>query len=574
MGSYLNIDYLIEGDAYSVNNFAIGPNKNMFISYQIDSLGALALGFSGSVDYGGGRSDIYLEKRSPEGLLLWRTLLGGEGDDQLKFLHVSTSGIYIAGKTTSRMNISTSGVFQENFKETTNYDKPNAFFLKLEENGAKVWGTYFRSTTSSVVEEVITDMAIDTEGNLYIVGFTESAINIATTNAYDGSIGAAATIGFIQKFTSSGQREWGTYYGTDGAPSTTVVNNIAVDQDDNLVIAGNIILALPKIGYFLSSGTYNDHQNSNALEIYIAKFDATGTRLWGLVFGGEYLDYAISLKTDTNNNIVILGGTYSLTDIASPGGYQEVLGSSDPVNEMNDAYLAKFSPEGQRLWSTYYGGHFRDSYTAGGAGLLSVSKQNISMDEHDNIYVVGHTNSAHQIATNGTYQDSLNGLDQYDAYIAKFTATGERVWGSYYGGKANDFSDGVLYAGEGQFYIYGRTASAIGVSSGEAWFSVSKSNETALFLAKFKPNPLHVESPKERDVFSVYPNPSHGIMTVSSKIDTWLTIKLFDMQGRLVFQDKVLSNHAFRLKNSLKSGFYLVSIHAKGVRETHGLLMK
>ncbi|HEY9176812.1 MAG TPA: hypothetical protein VIN07_03940, partial [Flavipsychrobacter sp.] len=72
-------------------------------------------------------------------------------------------------------------------------------------------------------------------------------------------------------------------------------------------------------------------------------------------------------------------------------------------------------------WSTYYGGDIlencRDIY--------------IDDSDHNYLYVTGFTLSANNIATIGAHQVTLNGSvveTGYDAFLAKFTITGSRVW--------------------------------------------------------------------------------------------------------------------------------------------------
>jgi hypothetical protein len=110
-------------------------------------------------------------------------------------------------------------------------------------------------------------------------------------------------------------------------------------------------------------------------------------------------------------NIFIAGYTESDTGIATTGAFQtSFLGGA----ANGDSYLAKFTPSGSRMWSTYYGGNNGD-YIFG-----------INLDQNNNVFICGGTSSTNNISTLGTTSTIGNG------FLAKFTNGGGRVWGTYY----------------------------------------------------------------------------------------------------------------------------------------------
>ena len=71
-------------------------------------------------------------------------------------------------------------------------------------------------------------------------------------------------------------------------------------------------------------------------------------------------------------------------------------------------------------WITYLGGNNNEDILA------------VSFDNNENIYCTGYTNSTNNIATIGAYQTVLGG--SRDVFIAKYDTTGQKLWGTYYGG--------------------------------------------------------------------------------------------------------------------------------------------
>lgn len=515
-------------------------------------------------NYGGGDFDAYIEKRAPNGDILWNTFIGGEGRDGIK-IEPTPNGIYLFGETTSQTTIATPGTFMEDFKVGYNNQGliiPNGFIMKLDNSGNKVWGTYFRTTDAYVVEH-ITDFTVDESGNLYLVGLTQSTENVSTTDAYENSLGQAIYKAFIEKFDADGNRLWGTYYGPSGPADLTVLNNIALGQNGNIVVGGYFLGSSNPPEYFSTRGTYNDGQNSGP-DVFLAKFDPEGDRLWGLLYGGSNFEHSIDVAVDSQNNIVWFGSTESAEDIASPGAYQETFGSSNPINAKDDAFLAKFNESGARMWSTYYGGHEYDSYGDGtGHGEYGTSFKAIALDENDNIYIAAQTTSVAQIATDGTYQDNLASTEHFDAYVAKFTSGGNRLWGTYFGGQGDENDIGILYTGNQEFYLYGLTNSTSDIATPNAWWDTSLENDSAGFIAKFKPNPLGVPK-KSQKPFSLWPNPASKQLTITGKSNQPLQLSFYDMQGRLVKKmPNVQTNQRISLRGKLSSGLYFVNIATK-----------
>ncbi|HEX7880491.1 MAG TPA: SBBP repeat-containing protein, partial [Candidatus Eisenbacteria bacterium] len=102
------------------------------------------------------------------------------------------------------------------------------------------------------------------------------------------------------------------------------------------------------------------------------------------------------------------------------------------------------------VWSTYYGGTLYD-------GPRSIWCDNANAV----IYVVGYTGSFDLPAFNpggGTYYQGTSGGAR-DAFLWKFSQSGQRLWATYYGGSADEgFSDCALDAA-GNLYVGGTTTS-------------------------------------------------------------------------------------------------------------------
>ncbi|MEN3045326.1 MAG: SBBP repeat-containing protein, partial [Candidatus Hydrothermales bacterium] len=175
---------------------------------------------------------------------------------------------------------------------------------------------------------------------------------------------------------------WATYYGgshRDYAPS------ISIDKNNNIYVVGsthstNFPLYNPGgDAYFQEKKALAEFQSdpNDFTDVYIIKFNSDGVRLWATYYGGSGDDKATSISIDNNNNLYVVGETWSYTfPVYNPGGayFQE-------KNAGKDVFIIKFNSNGMRLWATYYGGEKEDRSSS------------ISIDKDNNIYIVGSTRS-------------------------------------------------------------------------------------------------------------------------------------------------------------------------------------
>lgn len=523
--------------------------------------------------YGGGATDLYLEKRSENGTLIWNTFVGGEAGEAGTIL-ITDNSIYVYGKTNSQSNIATPNTFMEVFLETPE-NKANDFIIKFDLNGNRIWGTYYRTTQFDEAEFIVALVVDNNLNSFYILGSTESEQNVTTTDAFDTSIGEASYKGFLAKFDDTGNRIWGSYYGTSNPFDITSLNNISIDSSGNIIFGGYSLTSNPpSLGYFIDGGAYNDGNNAG-YEVFLAKFNPNGERLWGLIYGGLDIEHSIDLKVDSQDNIIWQGSTRSLTEISTPGSHQPDLGSSEPINGTSDSFLAKFDSNGQIIWATYYGGQLNDSYDEAGSEIMGFNTNSIALDEFDNIYFTSITKSENNIATSGTYQNEINNPLNYDGYVAKFNPNGQRNWGTYIGGTNKDSPYGILYAGNDEFYIYGSTQSTTGIATSNGWWedTFPTNSDDAGFIMKFRPTPLSVED-KTLNTLTLSPNPAKNFFQINGSSNQPFSITIYDVQGRIIDKQNQVFMGQHINTEKLSQGIYFINAKTQNVIQTLKLIVE
>ncbi|MCX6250284.1 MAG: SBBP repeat-containing protein [Bacteroidetes bacterium] len=365
---------------------------------------------------------------------LWGTYYGGDNDDKGSYCATDKFGnVFLAGQTLSDNNIASSGAYQG--ARAGNWD---GFVAKFNANGSRQWGTYFGGIALDEVSGQ--GIATDKNGNVYVSGDTKSTTGIATIGAHQVTYGGGLYDCYVEKFNSDGARVWGTYY---GGANSDIGGSVAVDKNNYLLLTGR---SSSDTG-IATLGTYQATLYNTSLDAFIAKFDSNGIRQWGSYFGGEMNDESYSCSTDSAGNIYFCGNTNSTSNIASPGAHQSTYGGG-----LHDAFLAKFTSSGQRLWSTYYGGSLEDNAFG------------CKADSNGDVCLVGQTNSTNAIASNGSHQPVFGG-GIYNAFIVKFDSLGQRSWGTYYGGNGGDDAQDCAFGWNHYLFIAGHTVSTNNIST-------------------------------------------------------------------------------------------------------------
>jgi hypothetical protein len=168
------------GTALVYSTYLGGTNNDVGYGIAVDGAGdAYVTGATQSTDFpttpgafqrssGGGGQDAFVTKLNPTGTaLVYSTYLGGTGEDRGYGIAVDTAGnAYVTGWTYSTDFPITVGAFQ-----TSGGAPEDAFVTKLNPTGtALVYSTYLGGSSYDFGQGI----AVDTTGNAYVTGTTES----------------------------------------------------------------------------------------------------------------------------------------------------------------------------------------------------------------------------------------------------------------------------------------------------------------------------------------------------------------------------------------------------------------
>jgi len=232
---------------------------------------------------------------------------------------------------------------------------------------------------------------------------------------------------------------------------------ITVDTDGNVIVVGRFQGPATIAGTSLSS-------NANSIDIFIAKFSASGSLLWVKTAGGSGEDFAKDVSVDQSNNIIITG-FFNGTATFGPGETnQKTLSSSGS----QDIFVAKYNSAN---------GNLLNAEEAGGPG--GDSGHGVATDSGNNILVTG-SFQGH------ISQYNLNSEGSKDVFIVKYSPSLSVIWAKHAGGTGEDSGADIAIDGSDNVIVTGRI-------TGTAYFGRPNANQETLnsnggldiFIAKY-----------------------------------------------------------------------------------------
>jgi hypothetical protein len=207
---------------------------------------------------------------------------------------------------------------------------------------------------------------------------------------------------------------YSTYLGGNGVDEGY---GVSVDVSGNIIVAGTTAST-----NFPTSNAYQGTYGGNPYDVFVTKFDPTGTTLmYSTYLGGTSYDYGEALALDSGGNAYVTGYTHSNnfpTLNALPGF------STRPQSDQS-IFVSKLDPAGALVFSTYFGGHQNPATNDDEAFGIAV--------DATGVYFAGNTTSGNYPTTSGAFQQTPPAID--DAFLTKLSLDGTMVlYSTYLGG--------------------------------------------------------------------------------------------------------------------------------------------
>ena len=255
-------------------------------------------------------------------------------------------------------------------------------------------------------------VATDSSDNIYVTGITWGGLDGSTKPSYcnQSTIKASneCTDTFLVKYNSSGTKQWIKQL---EAPSKSYERSqgLAVDSSDNIYVTGH------------TKGGLDSNTNSGGHDIFLVKYNSSGTRQWTQQLGSSENDFGLGVTVDSSDNIYITGYT--------EGGLDGNTNSGE-----RDIFLVKYNSSGTKQWTQQLG---TPTYE---------EANGVTVDSSDNIYVTGWTRGK---------LDTYSGGD--DTFLVKYNSSGVKQWTRQFGTSSSDIGIGVTVDSSDNIYVTGNT---------------------------------------------------------------------------------------------------------------------
>lgn len=256
--------------------------------------------------------------------------------------------------------------------------------VNLIQSWTKQWGAGRSEEGSSVT--------VDKDGNIYIAGTTDGIVDGDITEdnrAYEDV--------FLMKIQSDGTVKWLKQFGTK---SFDYGRSVAVDQDGNIFVTGYTI------------GSFYGFENKGDADIFLAKFNSSGTQLWVVQWGTTEGEIAGSVTVNSAGEIFVGGTTSGNLD----GGI---------YCSNNDVFVTKLNNSGTIEWTRQINNESEDT----GASVIS--------DNSGNVFIAGETGSRN--------------------FIAKYDGEGVQQWTKVWGPEEGSMISSAAMDINGNIYVTGNT---------------------------------------------------------------------------------------------------------------------
>ena len=431
-----------ETDHQQADSVALDPSGNVFITGE----------FRGTVDFGGGpfvnpggpfQPNIFLARFDSNGNHIWSGSFGDEPSDVGNGVAADSSGVYATGYI--------GGTTDFGGGPLTSHGSTDVFMAKLDTAGNFAWHSRGGDDGERSPDEVATDAA----GNVFVVGDFAGEVDLG--GGVLRSAGPRWADVFVVKYDQDGNHIWSKSFGDEDGDHARAMT---LDSSGNLFVAGSFRGTLDFGG--------GDLTNTDDIfsDMFLAKFDGDGNHLWSKSFGsGDGSEHPNGLAVDSAGNVIVVGFFSDSFDFG--GG---LLTSTSAF----DAFVAKFDPDGNHIWSNRYGEGSGHDYANG-----------VVVDGSDNIAVAG------------SFWDSidfgggvLNSVEREDAYLTKLDSAGNHVWSRSFGGSGDQEAEDAALDSSDNLVISGRFEQNIDLGGGQ----LASAGSFDIFLAKFDTDGNHVWS--------------------------------------------------------------------------------
>ena len=373
-------------DGGVVGHLEFGEHDAQVLDIAVSTSGSVAIvgAFRGSIDFGG-KSKPLISQDSGDtqtdgfvalfdflGSTEWSHAFGGEGSQLATGVHFASNGDVVV---------------QGALKGVPVANAPGAFVSRLDGAGHELWN--WLGGNADILPGRV---GCDNDGNIVLSG------SFANTLSFAGATLSGPNLdGYLIKLNPDGKLLWARDVLPDGWRFANVTS-VAVDDEDNIVVAGNGQRGDGNFAaFFRKLGSNGDPALTEEL------FATGGIRLWGVAVDREMRPLVVG---DFRGRLTSYGETYE---------------SSSPTG--GDLWVAAYTRQGDLAWQRVV--------ASGGKGALA---RGVAVDPFGNVVVSG---VASGIELDGELSVPDVARAKYGVYVLKLRPDSDTVWLRWFEGASS-----------------------------------------------------------------------------------------------------------------------------------------
>lgn len=458
-----------------------------------------------------GVSDIIYEKLDENNNVEWLNTAGGRdrrrntlGEFGKRIL-ADANGVYLTGVFYGQANFSS--------EQVSSRGKEDIFLTKLSNNGEIEW----IKSAGGISQDLVHDMALDKEGNIYITGCYQHSITFDNNNVLDSKNGTDV---FLSKYDNSGNLKWVRTIGSNG---NAVGKTLRVEQ--------NRIYLSGEFEQDLSVGNKNVKSRGKK-DIFFSIYDFDGALTSLIRYGGENSE-SVEDITVVNKTLVFVGNVDSSTE--------------------GHTLIGSIGTDGVQNWIQSIGG----SHHSMGKAIDYQS---------DQIIVAGNFEDEFEIESN-----VFRGFGSTDVFLLSLNQSGQFNSLEVFGGEGQDMVQAMNIKDE-TLYLAGIFRNSI-ESEGINLNSVGESDN---FLLSFSiAGPPDQPFLEEVSDINIYPNPASEKINIQIRNLENTSVRIHDIHGRILYvNDEIISDILEINTSRYEAGIYFIEVHSTGFSTTRKVFVE
>ena len=501
------------------------------------------------LDSDGGQAG-YVQKLDANGDFLWAVQIGGTGSiiRSTSIALDAAGNIYCIGYFYATVDFDP-GVGTANL---TSLGGTDAFVLKLNPDGTFAWVKQIGGSGGQNGWSI----AVDANGEISLVGTFEGTADFDPGAGVSTLTATGYSDLFVAKLDGNGDFLWAKHMGSPD-PQHGMDEEVehTLDDSGNLLITGWFYFT---IDFDPGPGTLN-LTASGLTDMFILKLSPSGNLIWAKQVGertssGTGIVLGLGISSDAAEDVYLIGYFEGNTDF-NPGSFITSL-----IASSQDIFVLKLDSNGDFVWVKKVAGN-GDNWG-----------QSIATKPNGDSYITGgFMGTADFDMGAGDYDLTATGTSR-DIFVQKIDTDGNFEWAFSMGSDYVDYGRAIEVDDNGNVYTMGYYVDAaffnqaeIDFDPGVGTFNLGSNSDDpqGFFIQKLSDagSPVEISENNHDETLVVYPNPTNGAIRVKlDGFDNPIALNIYDMTGKLVDNQKLVSNTTVDCLLPESSGIYLVQI--------------